>query len=109
MENDQTLVRIFLAEESERVPEKLQILFLDFETLWERRLWHQLTEKLLEFFADPESAPHRLAIYEKFVLSFWTKINALKLVELALSASSQIQGMKCPSLLLLFAALRCPH
>lgn len=92
MEIDQDPIRSFLSQEGERVPDDLQALYLDFETLWERKLWHQLTEKLLEFFSNKESGPNRLPIYRNFVLSFADKINHLKLVSLALSALTQIQG-----------------
>ncbi|CAI4213629.1 unnamed protein product [Parascedosporium putredinis] len=83
----------FLAEQREEAPEELQGLILEFENFWERKLWHQLTEALLQFFRDPRSEPQRLALYKTFVLKFADKINQLKLVELALAASTQ-----CPSL-----------
>lgn len=83
----------FLAEQREEAPEELQGLILEFENFWERKLWHQLTEALLQFFRDPRSEPQRLALYKTFVLKFADKINQLKLVELALAASTQ-----CPSI-----------
>ena len=82
----------FLAEQRDETPEELQGLILKFENFWERKLWHQLTEALLQFFRDPRSEPQRLAFYKVFVLKFADKINQLKLVELALAASTQ-----CPS------------
>ncbi|KAF3934296.1 hypothetical protein ABW19_dt0205138 [Dactylella cylindrospora] len=82
----------FLADEREKADEELTVMFLDFEDFWQRRLWHQLTESLLEFFNKPESAKQRLSIYQTFVLSFADKINQLNLVQLGLLAASQIQG-----------------
>ncbi|KAG5985318.1 hypothetical protein E4U55_006798 [Claviceps digitariae] len=79
----------FLLEQRDRTAEELQPLILDFETYWERKLWHQLTEALVLFFSDPKSAPQRLAFYKTFILKFADKINQLKLVELALKAATQ--------------------
>ncbi|OIW26405.1 hypothetical protein CONLIGDRAFT_683390 [Coniochaeta ligniaria NRRL 30616] len=79
----------FLAEQRDAAPEDLQSLVLEFEDLWERKLWHQLTNKLLDFFNDPRSAPQRLAFYQTFILKFADRINQLKLVDLALKAATQ--------------------
>lgn len=82
----------FLAEQRDQAPEELQPLVLEFETLWERKLWHQLTNLLLEFFNHPGSAPQRLQFYKVFILKFADKINQLKLVDLALKAATQCRG-----------------
>ncbi|KAI1004788.1 hypothetical protein K3495_g3427 [Podosphaera aphanis] len=79
----------FLAEQRDAAPTDLEHFFLTFEDLWERKLWHQLTDTLIEFFTFEASAPQRLSIYRKFILTFADKINQLKLVTLALSAASQ--------------------
>lgn len=79
----------FLADQRERAVEELQALVLDFETYWERKLWHQLTDSLVQFFSNPKSAPQRLAFYKVFILKFADKINQLKLVDLALKAATQ--------------------
>ncbi|KAG5930896.1 hypothetical protein E4U60_006709 [Claviceps pazoutovae] len=81
----------FLVEQRDRATEELQPLILEFETYWERKLWHQLTESLVQFFSNPKSAPQRLPFYRIFVLKFADKINQLKLVELALQAATQCQ------------------
>lgn len=82
----------FLAEQRDAAPMELQHLFISFEDYWERKLWHQLTDSLIEFFGHSESAPQRLAFYKTFILTFADKINQLKLVTLALSAASQCGG-----------------
>jgi 26S proteasome regulatory subunit N9 len=82
----------FLAEQRDAAPAELQHLFLSFEDLWERKLWHQLTDALIEFFNHKESAHQRLTFYKTFILTFADKINQLKLVTLALSAASQCRG-----------------
>ncbi|KAK3376015.1 hypothetical protein B0T24DRAFT_213696 [Lasiosphaeria ovina] len=79
----------FLADQRDQAPEDLQPLVLEFETLWERKLWHQLTNQLIEFFNNPGSAPQRLQFYKVFILKFADKINQLKLVDLALKAATQ--------------------
>ncbi|KAH6606306.1 hypothetical protein Trco_005459 [Trichoderma cornu-damae] len=79
----------FLAEQRDAAPEELQPLILSFEDYWERKLWHQLTDALVEFFNEQGSAPHRLAFYNVFILKFADKINKLKLVVLALKAATQ--------------------
>ncbi|KAL7783085.1 26S proteasome subunit Rpn9-like protein [Trichoderma ceciliae] len=79
----------FLAEQRDGAPEELQPLILNFEDYWERKLWHQLTDALVEFFNDDGSAPQRLAFYNVFILKFADKINKLKLVMLALRAAAQ--------------------
>jgi 26S proteasome regulatory subunit N9 len=84
----------FLAEQRYVAPADLQHLFISFEDLWERKLWHQLTDTLIEFFNNKESAPQRLPVYRTFILTFADKINQLKLVTLALSAASQCKGTK---------------
>ncbi|RDL30438.1 putative proteasome regulatory particle subunit protein [Venustampulla echinocandica] len=79
----------FLADQRDAAPADLQHLFISFEDLWERKLWHQLTDSLIELFQNPASASQRLPFYKTFILTFADKINQLKLVTLALSAASQ--------------------
>jgi 26S proteasome regulatory subunit N9 len=82
----------FLAEQRDAAPADLQHFFISFEDLWERKLWHQLTDTLIEFFNHRESAGQRLPLYKTFILTFADKINQLKLVTLALSAATQCRG-----------------
>jgi len=82
----------FLTEQRDEASAEVQPVFLDLEDLWERKLWHQLTEKLLAFFASKDSNGLRLPLFNKFILSFADKINQLKLVKLALAASHEIEG-----------------
>ncbi|KAF6841543.1 proteasome regulatory particle subunit [Colletotrichum musicola] len=79
----------FLAEQRDEAPEELQHLVLEFENYWERKLWHQLTDALGQFFSHPGSKPQRLAFYRVFILKFADKINQLKLVDLALKAATE--------------------
>ncbi|KAI1491739.1 hypothetical protein F5X96DRAFT_630239 [Biscogniauxia mediterranea] len=79
----------FLADQRDETPDELQPLIIQFENFWERKLWHQLTDALIEFFADPRSEPQRLQFYKVFILKFADKINQLKLVDLGLKAATQ--------------------
>ncbi|KIW61371.1 hypothetical protein PV05_01501 [Exophiala xenobiotica] len=90
-QTDPEAISNFLAEQRDEAPTELQHIFLTFEDLWERKLWHQLTDTLLEYFSNPESTAQRLPIYNTFIISFADKINQLKLVKLALGASAQIK------------------
>ncbi|KAL1989891.1 hypothetical protein VTN49DRAFT_7088 [Thermomyces lanuginosus] len=82
----------FLAEQRAQAPEDAQALFLNFEDYWERKLWHELTNALLEYFQMPESAPQRLPIFKSFILSFADRINQLKFVSLGLMASAHCEN-----------------
>lgn len=63
---------------------ELSSLFLEFEDLYEQKLWHQLTQRLSVFFESPKSAPLRLRVYTNFVSKFYDKINQLSVVEFLL-------------------------
>lgn len=86
-----------LAEQREAAPDDLQHYFLTFEDYWEKKLWHELTNILIDFFEDPSSAPQRLPLFDKFVMSFADKINQLKLVTLGQSAASQLTCTSHPA------------
>ncbi|KAF7713656.1 Proteasome component (PCI) domain-containing protein [Penicillium ucsense] len=86
---DASKIPDFLAEQQAKGTPETQTYFLTFEDYWERKLWHQLTDSMVEFFRMPESAPQRLAIFKAFVLSFADRINQLKFVSLGLMASTE--------------------
>ena len=89
---DPEVVSNFLSEQREAAPEDLQASFLQIEDFWERKLWHQLTDVLVEYFHSPASSSQRLALFRQFVLNFAEKINQLKFVSLGLLAASQCRG-----------------
>jgi 26S proteasome regulatory subunit N9 len=93
---DREAISDFLADQRDAAPAEDQHLFVAFDDLFDRKLWHQLTDRLLEFYARPDSGPQRLPIYNTFIVSFADKINQLKLVKLALSAASQFEGIYNP-------------
>jgi 26S proteasome regulatory subunit N9 len=89
---DASKIPDFLAEQQAQGTPETQTYFLTFEDFWERKLWHQLTDSLVEFFRMKESAPQRLPIFKAFVLSFADRINQLKFVALGLMASTECPG-----------------
>lgn len=89
---DPEVVSNFLSEQREAAPEDLQAEFLHIEDYWDRKLWHQLTDTLLNYFASPASAPQRLPLFKNFILGFAEKINQIKFVGLGLIANTQCQG-----------------
>lgn len=93
---DPEVIPNFLAEQRDAAPVDLQHIFLTFEDQWERKLWHELTDSLIQYFANEESQPQRLPIFNTFILSFADKINQLKLVSLGLRASTQCKGLSTP-------------
>ncbi|KAI1297199.1 26S proteasome non-ATPase regulatory subunit 13 [Halotydeus destructor] len=58
-------------------------IWADFENLYNKRLWHQLTVKLLSFVKREELKPEEVAgLYENFIADFETKMKPLYLVEI---------------------------
>ena len=93
MENEK--VADFLQSQRDAAPDYLAHYFLTFEDYWERKLWHEITDILLTYYNEPQSAAQRIAVYNNFIQSFADKINQLKLVKIGLSAAEQCHGMLC--------------
>ncbi|KAK8217904.1 hypothetical protein HDK77DRAFT_386104 [Phyllosticta capitalensis] len=91
---DLEMIPGYLEEQRDQAPDELQHYFLQFEDFWERKLWHELTNSLLEYFGHGESAPQRIGLFNTFIKTFSDKINQLKLATLGLSAASQYQDLK---------------
>ncbi|KAI8985495.1 hypothetical protein BDB01DRAFT_850064 [Pilobolus umbonatus] len=81
----------FLYEERKKAPASLQHYFTTFEDLYERKLWHQLTLKVLDYFKDPSSASTQIDIFKHFVSDWENKINTLSLVRIALQVAHQFK------------------
>jgi len=71
-------------------PPDLHPFFDSFRTLYKRKLWHQLTVKLFEFFEHPLSRRYRADVFHQFVRDFETKINPLRLAELGVMVSKML-------------------
>ncbi|ODV59260.1 proteasome regulatory particle lid subunit RPN9 [Ascoidea rubescens DSM 1968] len=72
--------------------EDLIPFFYTFEDYYERKLWHQLTKSVDEFFHNELSKPIRVRLFHQFILKFYQNINQLKFVQFALTASSEIES-----------------
>lgn len=83
----------FLYETRQNVPSELQHYFSTFEDYYERKLWHQLTLIILEFFKDSRSNPFKIAVFQKFVADWEDKINKLSLVTMAQQAAAQFSNV----------------
>lgn len=83
----------FLQEQRDQAPDDLQHYFLSFEDYWERKLWHELTDILVTYYGEEQSAKQRIPIYNNFIKTFADKINQLKLVRIGLSTSKECKSM----------------
>ena len=94
---DPEVISNFLSEQREAAPEDLQQSFLTIEDYWDRKLWHQLTDVILEYFNSPASSSQRLPLFRHFILTFSEKINQLKFVSLGLLTATQCSGLQLVS------------
>ncbi|KAH7924999.1 hypothetical protein BV22DRAFT_1034510 [Leucogyrophana mollusca] len=82
----------FIATALSATPPDLHPFFESFSKLYTRKLWHQLTLKLTEFFDHPLSKPFVVDVFEPFVRDFESKLNQLKLVEMGTKVSKEIDN-----------------
>ncbi|KAH8822798.1 hypothetical protein DL96DRAFT_1714263 [Flagelloscypha sp. PMI_526] len=82
----------FIATALSSTPASLHAYFEKFKSLYERKLWHQLTKTLFAFMDVPEAKPFRIDTFSGFVRDFESKINQLRLVELAVKIHKDIDN-----------------
>ncbi|KAH0834111.1 hypothetical protein J3R83DRAFT_11399 [Lanmaoa asiatica] len=80
----------FIAKALSSTHPDLHPFFEAFKSLYTRKLWHQLTLKLFEFFDHPLSKPCRVVVFQQFLRDFEAKLNQQKLVELGTRVSKEI-------------------
>ena len=51
--------------------------------------------KLSDFFDHPLSRPYRVDVFDRFVRDFETKLNQLRLVEMGVKVSKEIDSAYC--------------
>ncbi|RHZ68367.1 hypothetical protein Glove_295g30 [Diversispora epigaea] len=88
MEVDQNPTLV-LNELRKKCSPELQEYLNTFEDLYDRKLWHQLTLKIEEFFAIPASGPCQIPLFQQFISDWENKMNKLKLVTLGLNVVKQ--------------------
>lgn len=88
MEFEQDVAAVLATLRSEADGE-IAAAFYQFEDLWERKLWHQLTDELMGFYSDSRSQPLRYRLFTQFVATFQDKINQLSLARLGILAAHQ--------------------
>jgi 26S proteasome regulatory subunit N9 len=80
---------------SPSTPAPLRPYYERFQSLYDKRLWYQLTLAIDEFLALPEASPQaQIDLYEKFIVQFEKKINQLSRAAIAVKVARQHQS-KC--------------
>jgi 26S proteasome regulatory subunit N9 len=74
-------------------PPELHPFLQKFLDQYQRKLWHQLTLELFKFFAQPSSAPYHVDVFNKFVRDFESRLNQLKLAEMGVKVSRQLDDL----------------
>lgn len=84
----------FLTSFKSALPDQLGEDVAEFADLYDRKLWHQLTNKLEEYAAKPKAADTLLPLFNRFVNTFQKKMNALRYVNLGVAASKCFKSEK---------------
>ncbi|GJE89121.1 PCI-domain-containing protein [Phanerochaete sordida] len=82
----------YLTSALSATPAELHPFFTAFKDLHSRKLWHQLSIKLAEFFDHPLSRPYRVDVFDRFVRDFENKLNQLRLVEMGVKVAREIDN-----------------
>uniref|UniRef100_UPI00398F7A75 26S proteasome non-ATPase regulatory subunit 13-like n=1 Tax=Pristiophorus japonicus TaxID=55135 RepID=UPI00398F7A75 len=82
----------FLQQQQQRGGPELGPEWLRMEELYNKKLWHQLTVKLLDFVQKPcfATGDGLIKLYENFISEFEHRINPLSLVEIVLHVVRQM-------------------
>jgi 26S proteasome regulatory subunit N9 len=85
-------VKSFLVDTRLRYP-NLDEQFSEFESLYVRKLWHQLTLKIEGCLADPafNNPSVLIPFYKNFIVAFETKINLLALARIAKEVAAKYE------------------
>ncbi|KAI0298961.1 hypothetical protein B0F90DRAFT_1729588 [Multifurca ochricompacta] len=85
-------VEEYLATAVSATPSDLHPFFESFQSLYSRKLWHQLTQKVDEFFDYPLAKQYRVDVYTRFVRDFEERLNPLRLAEMGIKISQDIDN-----------------
>ncbi|KAJ3061996.1 26S proteasome regulatory subunit [Podochytrium sp. JEL0797] len=83
-------VTLYLAKTRSAVAPELKEFYVQFEDLYDKKLYHQLTLALTKFSMLPQAAPLLVPLYTEFVSEFQARLNQLSLVQYATRASRTI-------------------
>lgn len=89
-------VGAYLTEQQAASTPELAKEWAEFEELYNKRLWHQLTLKLLKFVRSPlmQKGDNALfKLYENFIAEFENKMNPLSFVEIVTHIAHQIEDV----------------
>ncbi|KAJ8956397.1 hypothetical protein NQ318_015135 [Aromia moschata] len=92
----QSNVSDYLSRKQQESPKELSTEWAELEELHNKKLWHQLTLKLLRFIKKPElqKADNLIQLYNNFIQTFENKINPLSLVEIVAIVVEQYKDPK---------------
>ncbi|KAK5972776.1 26S proteasome non-ATPase regulatory subunit 13 [Trichostrongylus colubriformis] len=85
-------VEAYLAKSKKAAKADVADIWLKFEQLYARKLWHQLTQEIRSAQANPAftASLNQKEFYDGFISEFEHRINALQLVEIALPIAKYI-------------------
>jgi len=89
MELDKIDPSTYLISMVDALPEELKHLYEKLQTLYQRKLWYQLTLTLQDILSRPSSAPFQVGLFENFVRHCEKHVNQLKLVEMGVIVAQQ--------------------
>ncbi|KAJ3136169.1 26S proteasome regulatory subunit [Physocladia obscura] len=84
-------VTVYLNKAKQSAPAELREFFDQFEDLYDRKLWHQLTLVLNKFVRLPSATPFLVPLYDEFVSEWQKRMNQLSLVLFVTTASRTIK------------------
>ncbi|XP_056639649.1 26S proteasome non-ATPase regulatory subunit 13 [Diorhabda sublineata] len=92
----QSNVNDYLSKKQQECPKELSSEWAELEELHNKKLWHQITLKLLTFIKKPElqKNDNLIQLYTNFIQSFENKINPLSLVEIVAVVVQQFKEPK---------------
>ncbi|GJQ85275.1 putative motif in proteasome subunits, Int-6, Nip-1 and TRIP-15 [Trypoxylus dichotomus] len=86
----------YLSKKQKEGPKDIASEWSEMEELHNKKLWHQLTLKLLVFVKNPtlQKGDNLIQLYSNFISTFENKINPLSLVEIAVFVVEQYVNKK---------------
>ncbi|XP_077494263.1 regulatory particle non-ATPase 9 [Amblyomma americanum] len=89
-------VGAYLKKQQEQSPPELSQQWAEFEELYNKRLWHQLTVKMLAFVRHPQmqQGGALYQLYDNFISDFENKMKPLSLVEIVAQVSHSIPDVE---------------